>query len=413
MAIEPGSSRRAAPASGAEGKRAPRRPGGKSPRLTIARLGIAASTVVAFVGVLELTAVLGLVDYRLAVPRPDLGAFTEALKDPRNRLDGELIHIHRPYLQIAGSGPGDLVRAFGAPTEREYPFEARYDRDGFRNDRDFERAAVAVIGDSFVEAITVPQPALLSSQLSRLLDVEVVNLGQGRYGPQQELVVLRRFALPRQPRVVLWLFFEGNDLWDARMYERVIYRGGPAALPSTGTADRSFIANVVASLREFATPKPTRLSDEARRRACVLPQGPGGEAETLYLDYAGALSDEDAAALGLVQDIFLEARNLAAANGAQFLLVYVPVKFRVYRDLCESAADGYAGVWQLSDLPARLQSWSERHAVPFLDLTPALREAAADGTLVFFPDDTHWNATGNAVAAEAVATAIERRKWLR
>ncbi len=41
-----------------------------------------------------------------------------------------------------------------------------------------------------------------------------VNLGRGAYGPQQELIVLERYGLSYQPRVVVWQLFEGNDLKD-------------------------------------------------------------------------------------------------------------------------------------------------------------------------------------------------------
>ena len=45
-----------------------------------------------------------------------------------------------------------------------------------------------------------------------------VNLGRGAYGPQQELIVLKRYGLAYQPRVVVWQLFEGNDLTDANIF---------------------------------------------------------------------------------------------------------------------------------------------------------------------------------------------------
>ena len=46
-------------------------------------------------------------------------------------------------------------------------------------------------------------------------------------------------------------------------------------------------------------------------------------------------------------------------------------------------------------------------SLPLLDLTPALRTAAAralaQGEFVFWPDDTHWNAAGIRAAADALA----------
>jgi hypothetical protein len=45
--------------------------------------------------------------------------------------------------------------------------------------------------------------------------------------------------------------------------------------------------------------------------------------------------------------------------------------------------------------------------VPTLNLLPILREAAAaklnEGTIIYYPDDAHWNAMGCAIAAHSAA----------
>jgi lysophospholipase L1-like esterase len=52
-----------------------------------------------------------------------------------------------------------------------------------------------------------------------------------------------------------------------------------------------------------------------------------------------------------------------------------------------------------------VQTWARSRGVGFVDLTPALTAAASRGELVYFPDDTHWSAAGNAVVAQALAEA--------
>jgi lysophospholipase L1-like esterase len=44
----------------------------------------------------------------------------------------------------------------------------------------------------------------------------------------------------------------------------------------------------------------------------------------------------------------------------------------------------------------------------FLDLTPALEQAAASGRAVYFADDAHWNAAGHEIAAEELAKFLAR-----
>ena len=53
-----------------------------------------------------------------------------------------------------------------------------------------------------------------------------VYLGHSGYGPQQELVVLKRYGLRLHPRTVIWTLFEGNDFSDAERYEEKVARAG-------------------------------------------------------------------------------------------------------------------------------------------------------------------------------------------
>jgi hypothetical protein len=382
-------------------------------RLAVVRFGMAIASLLLFIGLLELTAILGFVDYRLVVPRPEwVRNSMSPWEDPRNRPDPELIHIHRPYLRVTGSGPGNLAYPYGIPHARTYSFDVRHDQHGFRNDRDLERAAIAVIGDSFVEVPIVEAPSLLSSRLSRLLDVDVANLGQSSYGPQQELAVLRRFGLPLRPRVVLWLFFEGNDLSNLPRYERMVQESRDGGVRQPGPLDRSFTGNVVAALREYADPEPAPPEEVGRKNSCVLRPSSAGGAVTMYFPFFRAPTRDDLVALKQAQDMFLKARALSAEAGAHFLFVYVPDKYRVYRELCELPPAGFPTTAQLGEVPGRLRAWSETHAVPHLDLSPALQAAARRGEVVYFTDDSHWNEEGNRIAADEVARVIEDRRWL-
>ncbi|MBM3561390.1 MAG: hypothetical protein FJX53_16260, partial [Alphaproteobacteria bacterium] len=56
--------------------------------------------------------------------------------------------------------------------------------------------------------------------------------------------------------------------------------------------------------------------------------------------------------------------------------------------------------------------FAARRGIAFVDLTPSLAEAAqaglAHGRLVYWRDDTHWNAAGIDVAAAAIAASLPR-----
>ncbi|MFW6198639.1 MAG: hypothetical protein ACOC5E_02325, partial [Acidobacteriota bacterium] len=126
-------------------------------------------------------AVAGLVDFRLVFGT--LG--DEPWRNPLNRLDDELLHLHRPNQHLEGSYVGgEITRSHDIPRTIRYEYDIRYDARGFRNDRTRESAHTVVIGDSFIESMVVPQERTLTAELERLRGLPVVNLGQLWYGPQ-------------------------------------------------------------------------------------------------------------------------------------------------------------------------------------------------------------------------------------
>ncbi|MEG5065910.1 SGNH/GDSL hydrolase family protein [Microcoleus sp. B3-A4] len=81
---------------------------------------------------------------------------------------------------------------------------------------------VAVVGDSFTEAIHVPVEQTFWSKLERKLgnceavkgrkNVEVINFGVQGYGTAQELIMLRKKVWDYSPDIVILAFFIGNDV---------------------------------------------------------------------------------------------------------------------------------------------------------------------------------------------------------
>ena len=81
---------------------------------------------------------------------------------------------------------------------------------------------VAVLGDSFTEAIHVPIEQTFWSKLERKLGnceavkgrkkVEVINFGVQGYGTAQELIMLRKKVWDYHPDIVVLAFFIGNDV---------------------------------------------------------------------------------------------------------------------------------------------------------------------------------------------------------
>jgi hypothetical protein len=94
----------------------------------------------------------------------------------------------------------------------------RYQSDerGFNNPRGLWGAKafdIVLIGDSFVHGACVAPVMTISGRL-RSRWPATLNLGVAGAGPLFELAVLREYAAEIRPKIVLWFFYEGNDLSD-------------------------------------------------------------------------------------------------------------------------------------------------------------------------------------------------------
>ena len=90
------------------------------------------------------------------------------------------------------------------------------DRHGFRNDAqrwDTEPVPLAAIGDSFTQGACMEGGRGFVELIGRQAG-PVLNLGMSGDGPLLELATLKEYLPPRAPRLVLWFFYPGNDLFD-------------------------------------------------------------------------------------------------------------------------------------------------------------------------------------------------------
>ena len=102
--------------------------------------------------------------------------------------------IHRPCL-LTGPNRINAQGARGIPWQKE--------KKGFR---------VVAIGDSFVEAIQIPDGEEVSSKLEEALGIEVLNAGISGYSTVTELEAYRRFIRPYKPDIVVLFMYLGNDI---------------------------------------------------------------------------------------------------------------------------------------------------------------------------------------------------------
>jgi hypothetical protein len=344
---------------------------------------------------------LGIVDYRTFFGAYEPG---NPLSIAGRQFDPELIWRHDPYYRYEAAYQGNLGAALCIPPDPARKVVIRYDKYGFRNTRDLQESDVVVIGDSYMEGYLTSEAKLVTARLSDLLGKPVANLGHSGYGPQQELVVLKRFGLPLKPKVVIWTFFEGNDFAESDEYDIETPRSHNGYWQDFWF--RSLTRNVTAFM--FRPPaKPCTPNEEILDLRADF-TGAGNQNETVFF----APTEVEAPSEKTLRKAFapiVEAAKLCRQQNIRFLVAFIPEKFRVYHDLrTVSLAAGALGQWRVSDVPDQLRQilMESEPRVEFVDLTPALKDASRSGIATYLPDDTHWTDEGNGAAAETIHRSL-------
>jgi hypothetical protein len=351
----------------------------------------------------EALAFFGIVDYRHVIDANPIRV--NYIDDP------ELGYIHRPYSHLAGSSLGGYASEVYdlPPSEKStYRWDAKYDRNGFRNATDLKSASVIVLGDSFVEGTegaTLTEAQIIPSLLAVKRGEVVANLSHNTYGPQQELAVLRRYGLPLHPATVIWVFSESSDLGDAWRYSAIRQRASSVWL---SFVDRSLTQNTLNWLRDL---RRRRYPKDAVATGQGGLQNANG-AVNVYFTPSDGFSTEpigpNPRGLNELKQTLKAGADMCAAQGCRLILVYAPDKFRVLRDFCTFPAESKWKGRRFNDFPDRMAAITRSlsPSVGFLDLTPALMDDVKSGRLPYATDDYHWNAEGHKVAAMAIANYL-------
>ena len=324
------------------------------------------------------------------------------LSDKANKPDPVLIHIHWPNSSFTGEVSGNLVQ-LGIPTDKRYQVDVHYDHNGFRNDQEYLQADVAVIGDSFVEAAIIPRQQSLEQLLENHLGHSTINLGQIAYGLRQELEVLKRYALPLKPKLVLWVLFGGNDLRDIKLYEKQLEQVGE--LHESVPIEQLFIYNSLIAAGNLyrrifnAVPRALHHSGLFTRTDGIIERVYFGQSTDNWTPHQWQVTI----------DTLKEANRLTSENGAVFVVVYVPRKFRIYKEHIKLSPEHNIASWKINSLPNELEKWCAEQDMFFIDTSPHLEEYVAKGVHPYLIDDVHWNSLGHETAAVVIKQYLSSR----
>jgi hypothetical protein len=310
----------------------------------------------------------------------------------------------------------------------------RINRDGWRGPaRSLAKPPgtfrVAILGDSYAEAIQVPYEQTFSAVAERRLAgcpalkgkrVEVLDFGVDGYGTAQELVTLRDHALGYSPDAVVLAIFLGNDI-----------RNNSVTLE--GDRCRPFFALIDGKL----TPVGPLLNSPSFRLWCMARfnyRSAGltdlmGEGLTILREHRKSPSPESPIERAINYNIYrppadqawrdawavtdaliAEIAGEAAAHRARFLAVTLDTGVQVMPDpAMRRAFMQRQGVGDLFYPDEQIEALGRSRGFAVLALAPELqRYAEAHHAYLHGFDNTpmgfgHWNAEGHRLAGELIA----------
>jgi lysophospholipase L1-like esterase len=336
---------------------------------------------------------------------------------------------------------------------------------------------ILVLGDSFVEAVQVSYEQTFGQQLAELLNnagasiqedvrrIEVINVGTGSWGNDQQLLWLRHEGYKYSPDLVILAFFPANDYMNNYM---------PLEFTNQQAIRKPWFEWAEGQLLLHDFPFDPEKTEPGRRRlgALAASEPTVSTAETVSpgaLQWLGAWLHQYSAL-----HRYLDPRLRAASPGfASWLATtglieagretadqaqgeaYIPVAYGIYANplsspwpealvmtralldefkketrqlgiplrglLIPAAEELVPGMWEqiLKSYPAmQAQSWSIAQpaeqtkalfadaGIPLLDLAPIFRQQLAEGNTLFLHEDRHFTPAGHTVAAYQLA------RWL-
>jgi len=297
----------------------------------------------------------------------------------------------------------------------EFDFNIRTNQMGLRDGEQKQPAPIAAIGDSFTFGFGVEASESWPEQLQQKSQMRVANLGWAGWSSYVYPATIRRYAIPFESNVWIWMFYS-NDLPESHSaYE--FYSSGvdnyldwaPEARFNLTEMRFPYNSRLLQALVAFSNP-------ELR----YLPGSGDGEFDVMgtkmrYSPYAWETTDPTDPAVKsgwiLTEEALVHAHTLALEYEASLVLVFAPNREHVYWRYLESAMPGF-DVKQLDDVETRLRAFCAANEIPYLDLLPAFRAQADEGKILYFPGDGHWLPSGHSLAAEEIYRFLVQEKLI-
>jgi hypothetical protein len=303
------------------------------------------------------------------------------------------------------------ANARGTEVQEEFAIRIETNAHGLR-DRDFASekpngvvSRMLVLGDSMTHGMGVEAEDTYPKVLERLLaglagpgKYEVINAGIYGYGTDQEVVLFEKLIPLYHPDIALLAFFALNDFADnmnGRLFEVRDGRLVRLALSKESSPKYRLWRRLVA-VRTFPGYQfliaHSHLANLIRVRLWSLP-----EFQRVYFPQpVRADPSWEDRAWELTARLLERFLDLARQHDIRPLLLLIPS-----RDQVSPGSDAL-----LDARMERVIAFAREQNVPIIDPRKLLKEAAAQGEVLFYPKDGHMTARGHRIVAEYVYRAL-------
>lgn len=295
---------------------------------------------------------------------------------------------------------------------------------GFRDSEWGERQDIVVLGDSFMEAQQVTDGFEFASLLEERLNMSVANFGIASFNTVAELAAYESYGRDLEPRIVLLVFYLGNDV-DGNNCAGKYRPNGTLSMACGQLSDGvvtyptnfySLSGNHVLRgfLREHCA--LCRMARNALTRAAAAPVQSelDRSQDALYLP-PGTAGSEIEDSWRITEETLRRLQTAVSKDGARLIVLTAP-------GYIDYAPEGLTERAALRQLPAdfsilqphqRLDALLTNLGVEHVSLVPAFlayRDTYAVPYPYFsFTCDGHWNELGHRVAADTIAAYLKNK----
>jgi hypothetical protein len=322
----------------------------------------------------------------------------------RPNAEGWYTEEGRAYVKVNSAGMRDVERTRTKPAGR---------------------LRIAVLGDSYTEAIQVERehafPALLEKRLAECgRPAEVLNFGVSGFGTAQQLLTLRSKVWDYAPEVVLLAFFPSNDVSDNsraldpdKLRPFFVRQGDALVLDDSFRQSPKYrvLANPV--YRYLRTHSRLLMLGLKARKALAAVRAPEPVAPQIGLDwlvFRPPASPEWAEAWEVTERLLATMSEEVASHGATFAITSVTDPAAVHPDPeVRKRYASQAGIADFLYAERRLGAFAEKHGIAYLPLTEPMDRLAAGQALHGFEPHLgsgHWNEKGHRAAAQLIGAFL-------